>query len=74
MSDSTTFRDGRSAGTNWRYRGAITREQWLLTETRAVAVLRLEDGLTDEQIVEQNLLHNYFQYPTEREIKSVTRA
>lgn len=74
MSDSTTFRDGRSAGANWRYRGTITREQWLLTETRAVAALRLEDGLTDEQIVEQNLLHNYFQYPTEREIKSVTRA
>ena len=69
MSDSTTFRDGRSAGANWRYRGTITREQWLLTETRAVAALRLEDGLTDEQIVEQNLLHNYFQYPTEREIK-----
>lgn len=74
MPDSTTFRDGRSAGANWRYRGTITREQWLLTETRAVANLRLEDGLTDEQIVEQNLIHNYFQYPTEREIRSVTRA
>lgn len=68
------FRDGRSAGANWRYRGSITREQWLLTETRTIARLRLDEGLTTEQIVEKNLAHNYFQYPTEREIRSITLA
>ena len=67
------FRDGRAAGDAWRYRGTITREQWLLAETRTVARLRL-DGLSDEQILDQNLAQNLFQYPTERELKSITRA
>lgn len=67
------FRDGRSAGNNWRYRGTITREQWLLTEMRTVAQLRL-DGLSGEEILTQNLTNNYFQYPTERELASVTKA
>lgn len=67
------FRDGRSAGDAWRYRGTITREQWLLAETRIVARLRL-DGLSDEEIIEQSLERNLFQYPTEREIKSIARA
>lgn len=68
------FRDGRSAGSRWRYRGSLTREQWLLTETRAIARLRLDEGLSTDQIVERNLAHNYFQYPTEREIRSITLA
>lgn len=68
------FRDGRRAGAYWRYRGAITREQWLLNETRTVARLRLEDGLSDEEVLERNLNQNLFQYPTERELKSITRA
>lgn len=68
------FRDGRRAGTAWRYRGAITREQWLLNETRTVARLRLESGLSDDEILERNLSQNLFQYPTERELRSITRA
>ena len=67
------FHDGRSAGVDWAYRGTLTREQWLLAETRIVARLRL-DGQNDAEILEQNLVHNYFQYPTEREIRSLTRA
>ena len=67
------FQDGRSAGVNWTYRGSLTREQWLLTEIRIIARLRLE-GLGDAEILEQNLNNNYFQYPTEREIRSITRA
>lgn len=67
------FQNGRSAGTNWVYRGSLTREQWLLTEIKTIAHLRLE-GLSDAEILEQNLDHNYFQYPTEREIRSITRA
>lgn len=67
------FCDGRGAGDRWRYRGTITREQWLLVETRTVARLRL-NGLSDEQIVEQVVNQNLFQYPTERELKSISRA
>lgn len=74
MPEKAPFCDGRSAGANWRYRGSITREQWLLTETRTIARLRLDEGLTTEQIVEKNLAHNYFQYPTEREVRSITLA
>lgn len=70
---SKPFRDGRSAGTNWTYRGTLTREQWLLAEIRTIARLRL-DNFSDTEILEQNLSHNYFQYPTEREIGSLTRA
>lgn len=70
---STSLRNGRSAGAGWIYRGALTREQWLLAEIRIVARLRL-DGATDAEVLEQNLNHNYFQYPTEREIRSLTRA
>lgn len=67
------FQNGRSAGRNWAYRGSLTREQWLLTEIRIIARLRLE-GLGDAEILGQNLNNNYFQYPTEREIRSITRA
>lgn len=74
MHKKAPFCDGRSAGANWRYRGSLTREQWLLTETRTIARLRLDEGLSTGQIVEQNLVHNYFQYPTEREIRSITLA
>lgn len=74
MSEQAPFCDGRSAGASWRYRGSITREQWLLAETRTIARLRLDEGLSTDQIVEKNLAHNFFQYPTEREIRSITRA
>lgn len=67
------FQNGRSAGANWVYRGSLTREQWLFTEIRTVARLRL-DGVSDAEILEQNLRQNFFQYPTEREIQSITRA
>lgn len=65
--------------TNAPYRGSITREQWLLRETRAVARLRAEAARLGQPldcaeavyaIAEKNL----FQYPTEREVKSIARA
>lgn len=73
-SDNATFRDGRSAGPNWRYRGTLTREQWLLSEMRIIASLRLDEQLSDTEILERTALTNPFQYPTEREIKSITQA
>lgn len=57
------------------YRGTITREQWLSRETRIVARLMLEDGLTDPtELATYVQEHNAFQYPTERELKSIARA
>lgn len=57
------------------YRGAITREQWLSREMRIVARLMLDDGLTaPAELTSYIQEHNSFQYPTERELKSIARA
>lgn len=57
------------------YRGSITREQWLSREMRIVARLMLEDGFTDPAALATYVQeHNAFQYPTERELKSIARA
>lgn len=71
--DVKPFLDGRSAGASWRYRGTITREQWLLRESQTIARMRM-DGISDDDILAESVSHNPFQYPTEREIKSITRA
>lgn len=57
------------------YRGSITREQWLARETRITARLMLDDGITGAQdLVAHIHERNSFQYPTERELKSIARA
>lgn len=58
------------------YRGSITREQWLLRETRTVARLRNEAGESYDPagLVARVCDENLFQYPTERELRSVARA
>lgn len=56
------------------YNGSITREQWLINETRLVSRLRLDDGMDDDAIVELVRQQNLFQYPTEREILSKVRC
>ena len=56
------------------YNGAITREQFLMRETRLVAQLKADDHLTNEQIVERVTAENLFQYPTARELGSIARA
>lgn len=59
---------------NLPYKGAITREQWLFREIRLVAQLRLDEGLSDKELVSRVVEQNLFQYPTERELKSIARA
>jgi hypothetical protein len=49
--------------------GALTREQFLFYETRIIAKLLCDDGLTDEEAIEKVVNENLFQYPTERMIK-----
>lgn len=56
------------------YNGAITREQFLVRETRVVAQLKTDENLTNEQIVERVTRLNLFHYPTERELKSISKA
>ena len=58
------------------YRGSITREQWLVDETRTGARLRLEDpSVLDTRALAAHILeNNLFQYPTEREVGSIARA
>lgn len=46
------------------YRGTITREQWLVDETRVIARLMMEEGLTsDAELIERVTSQNLFQYP-----------
>lgn len=54
---------------SWR---SITREQFLLRETRIVARLRL-DGLTDEEILRRAQDENIFQYPTKTSMTGICR-
>ena len=56
------------------YKGAITREQWLFREIRIVAQLRLDEGLSDRELVSRVVEQNLLQYPTERELRSIARA
>ena len=58
-----------------RYRGSgqLTREQFYFYEMRTTARL-ICSGLTDEQVAEQIISGNLFQYPTERTIKAAVSA
>lgn len=57
------------------YRGTITREQWLLNETRTVARLRLDEGISSPaELVAHVLEHDSFCYPTQKEQPSIARA
>lgn len=57
------------------YRGSMTREQWLVNETRVVARLMVDENFSDtKEIIEKVAAQNLFQYPTEREQKSIARA
>ena len=52
------------------YRGSITREQFMFYETRIVAKKILE-GKSEEETVKEIVADNLFQFPTEKNIKSI---
>lgn len=52
------------------YRGSLTREQFLFYETRIVAQLILE-GKEEKEIYEEIIMGNLFQFPTEKNIRSI---
>jgi hypothetical protein len=53
--------------------GVMTREQWLLKETRIVARMRL-DGASEKEVIEKAQTENLFQYPTERMLRNIARV
>lgn len=46
--------------------GSLTREQFLFHESKVVAKLIADEGLTDEEIINKVVEENLFQFPTER--------
>lgn len=56
-----------------KYRGSITREQFLFNETRVVARL-ISEGKTKEDIFKSIKDENLFQLPTEKSIDTLTKA
>ena len=54
--------------------GSLTMEQFLFYESRIVAKLMVDDGLSEEEIINRVLDENLFQFPTERKIKRIARA
>ena len=57
------------------YKGSaqITREQFLFYEMRTAAKL-MREGLNDEEIINQIVEDNLFQYPTEKSIRQMAKA
>lgn len=57
------------------YKGSaqITREQFLFYEMRTTARL-MREGLYDEEIIDQIVEDNLFQYPTEKSIRQMAKA
>ena len=57
------------------YKGSaqITREQFLFYEMRTTAKL-MREGLNDEEIIDQIVEDNLFQYPTEKSIRQMAKA
>ncbi len=57
------------------YKGSaqITREQFLFYEMRTTAKL-MREGLNDEEIIDQIMEDNLFQYPTEKSIRQMAKA
>ena len=55
------------------YGGMITREQFCFFETRTVARLICE-GKTEQEVVDEVVADNLFQYPTERSLVSISKA
>lgn len=55
------------------YNAAMTREQFLFYEMRTTAKL-LVDGLSRNEVVEQIIADNLFQYPTEKSVRKVALA
>lgn len=55
------------------YKSSLTREQYLFYEMRTTAKL-MTQGISDENIVNQIISDNLFQYPTEKSLKRMAKV
>lgn len=55
------------------YTAVLTREQFLFYETRTTARL-LEEGLTENQVIDRIVSENLFQFPTEKMLRRMART
>lgn len=56
------------------YNGSLTREQFLLREMRVTARTLIQEHLDQERASQRICADNLYQYPTEREQRSIARA
>ena len=63
----------KSLKTSSPYSAVITREQFLFYEMRTTAKL-MESQLKDNEVIEQIVQDNLFQYPTEKSVRRMARA
>lgn len=56
------------------YNGSLTREQFLLREMRVTARTLIQEHLDQERASQRICTDNLYQYPTEREQRSIARA
>ena len=63
----------KALGSPYKGSGALTREQFLFYEMRTTARLLVE-GLETQAVYDHIVSDNLFQYPTEREIRSITMS
>ena len=68
-----THSSNRALKTSSPYSAVITREQFLFYEMRTTAKL-MESQLKDNEVIEQIVQDNLFQYPTEKSVRRMARA
>ena len=57
----------------YKYSSALTREQFLFYEMRTTAKL-LSEGFSKDEVIEQIIADNLFQYPTEKSVRKLALA
>ena len=59
---------------SYTYNGSLTREQFLLREMRITARTLIQERFDQDRAIEHICTDNLYQYPTEREQRSIARA
>lgn len=66
-------RDAKALRDSSPYKAVLTREQFLFYEMRITAKL-LQEGLSDNDIIDRIVTENLFQYPTEKSVRRMALA
>lgn len=68
------MRGGGLMPVSYTYNGSLTREQFLLREMRITARTLIQERFDQDRAIEHICTDNLYQYPTEREQRSIARA